>query len=82
MSIRRWEVHIKHVKKIFELLKKEKLYIKLSKCEFGKNSPIYLVYIVDVGASPASSEHGTNTNAFVHMMNCLKCFEVGYAKRK
>jgi hypothetical protein len=30
----------------------------------------------DAGASPTSSERGTNTNAFWHMMNCLKCFEV------
>jgi hypothetical protein len=45
----RWEDHIKHVKTIFELLKKEKLYIKLSKCEFGKNSLVYLGYIVGNG---------------------------------
>jgi hypothetical protein len=30
----------------------------------------------DAGASPASSEWRTNANAFWHMMNCLKCFEV------
>jgi hypothetical protein len=29
-----WEYHIMHVKTFFELLKKENLYIKLSKCEF------------------------------------------------
>jgi hypothetical protein len=34
-----WEDHINHVKTVFELLKKAKLYINLSKCEFGK---IYL----------------------------------------
>jgi hypothetical protein len=33
----RWEDHIKHVKIVIELLKKEKLYIEMSKCEFGKN---------------------------------------------
>jgi hypothetical protein len=46
---RRWEDHIKHVKKVFELLKKEKLYIKMSKCEFGKTSLVYLGYIVGNG---------------------------------
>jgi hypothetical protein len=25
----------------------------------------------DAGASPTTSEHGANTNAFWHMMNCL-----------
>jgi hypothetical protein len=44
----RWEDHIKHVKTIFELLKKEK-YIKMSKCEFGENSMVYLGYIVGNG---------------------------------
>jgi hypothetical protein len=44
-----WEYHIKHVKIVFELLKKEKLYIKLSKCEFGKISLVYLGYIVGNG---------------------------------
>jgi hypothetical protein len=46
---RRWEYHINHVKIVFELLKKEKLYIKLSKCEFGKMSLVYLGYIVGNG---------------------------------
>ena len=36
----------------------------------------------DAGALPTTSEHGTNANAFWHMMNCLKCFEVGCAKIK
>jgi hypothetical protein len=44
-----WEDHIKHVKTVFELLKKEKLYIKMSKCEFGKTSLVYLGYIVGNG---------------------------------
>ena len=44
-----WKDHIKHVKTIFELLKKEKLYIKLSKCEFAKTSLVYLGYIVGNG---------------------------------
>ena len=45
----RWEDQIKHVNTVFELLKKEKLYIKLSKCEFGKTSLVYLGYIVGNG---------------------------------
>ena len=46
---RRWEDHIKHVKIVFELLKKENLYVNLSKCEFGKTSQVYLGYIVGNG---------------------------------
>jgi hypothetical protein len=30
----------------------------------------------DAGASPTTSERGASANAFWHMMNCLKCFEV------
>jgi len=46
---RRWEDNIKHFNTLFELFKKEKLYIKLSKCEFGKTSLVYLGYIVGNG---------------------------------
>jgi hypothetical protein len=38
-----------NVKKVFELLEKNKLYIKMSKCEFGKTSLVYLGYIVGNG---------------------------------
>jgi hypothetical protein len=38
-----------HVKIIFELLKKEKIYIKFSKCKFGKNCMVYLGHIVGNG---------------------------------
>jgi hypothetical protein len=43
---RTWEDHLMHVRKFFELLEKKKMYIKLSKCEFGKKSLLYLGYIV------------------------------------
>jgi hypothetical protein len=35
-----------HVGKFFELLEKEKLYIKMSKCELGKTSLLYLGFII------------------------------------
>ena len=44
-----WEEHVKHVKQVFDVLQKEKLYLKLSKCEFGKTSLVYLGYIVGGG---------------------------------
>ena len=40
------EEHVRHVKQCFEVLHREKLYLKLSKCEFGKTSLNYLGYIV------------------------------------
>jgi hypothetical protein len=36
------EEHIEHVKKVLDVLRKEQLFLKLSKCEFGKTSLIYL----------------------------------------
>ena len=33
-----WEDHLSHVKKVLDVLKKEKLYVKMSKCEFGKTT--------------------------------------------
>jgi hypothetical protein len=43
------EEHVKHVKQVLDVLKKEKLFLKLSKCEFGKTSLIYLGHIVGGG---------------------------------
>ena len=41
-----WEAHVGHVKQVLDTLKKEKLYVKFSKCEFGKTSLVYLGHIV------------------------------------
>lgn len=46
---RMWEEHLKHVKQTLDVLKREKLYVKLSKCEFGKTSLNYLGHIVGGG---------------------------------
>jgi hypothetical protein len=43
------EEHVKHVKQVLEVLRKEKLFLKMSKCEFGKTSLIYLGHIVGGG---------------------------------
>jgi hypothetical protein len=40
------EVHAMHVKKVLDFLKKETLFLKMSKCEFGKTSLFYLGHIV------------------------------------
>eukprot|EP00253_Pinus_taeda_P028570 PITA_28570 len=41
-----WEEHLKHVKQTLDVLKRENIYVKLSKCEFGKTSLNYLGHIV------------------------------------
>jgi len=44
-----WEEHLKHVKQTLDVLKKENLYVQLSKCEFGQTSLNYLGHIVGDG---------------------------------
>jgi hypothetical protein len=44
-----WEDHVMHVKKVLDVLKKEKLCLKMPKCEFEKTSLVYLGYIVGGG---------------------------------
>ena len=39
------EEHVLHVKRVLDVLKKEKLFLKMSKCEFGKTSLVYLGHI-------------------------------------
>lgn len=36
------EEHVKHVRKVLDVLKKEQLFLKMSKCEFRKSSLVYL----------------------------------------
>jgi hypothetical protein len=43
------EEHVMHVKEVLDVLKKENLFLKMSKCEFGKTSLIYLGHIVGGG---------------------------------
>ena len=40
-----WEEHVKHVKQVYDVLVREKLYLKMYKCEFGKT---YLVYLGNI----------------------------------
>ena len=44
-----WEEHIVHVKKVLDVLRKEKIYVKMSKCEFAKTSLVYLGHIIGGG---------------------------------
>jgi hypothetical protein len=44
-----WDEHVRHVKQVFDTLQREKLYVKLSKCEFGKTALVYIGQIVGGG---------------------------------
>eukprot|EP00253_Pinus_taeda_P029627 PITA_29627 len=44
------EDHVMHVRKVLNVLKKNQLFLKMSKCEFGKTSLVYLGHIVGGGA--------------------------------
>ena len=41
-----WEEHISHVRKVLEVIRREKLYVKMSKCEFAKTYFMYLGHII------------------------------------
>jgi hypothetical protein len=41
-----WDEHVRHVKQVLDTLQREKLYVKLSKCEFGKTALVYLGHIL------------------------------------
>lgn len=48
-----------HVRKVLDVLKKNQLFLKMSKCEFGKTALVYLGHIVGGGAlriNPAKIE--------------------------
>lgn len=41
--------HAMHVNKVLDVLGKEQFFLKMSKCEFGKTSLVYLGHIVGGG---------------------------------
>ena len=47
--IKSHEEHVRHVKQVLDVLKKEKMFLKMSKCEFGNTSLVYLGHIVGGG---------------------------------
>lgn len=54
-----WDLHLKHLRIVFETLEKHTLFVKLSKCAFGKTQVEYLGHIVSksgVSANPTKLE--------------------------
>jgi hypothetical protein len=41
--------HVRHVKQVLDTLQREKLYVKMSKCEYGKTALVHLAHIVGGG---------------------------------
>ncbi|KAH9722902.1 hypothetical protein KPL70_006891 [Citrus sinensis] len=41
-----WELHLTHVRKTLEILKKHSFFVKANKCDFGKHGLEYLVHIM------------------------------------
>ena len=58
------------MKKVLDVLKKEKLYIKMSKCEFAKTSLVYLGHIIGGGRLRV------NPSKVVVIVNCNTVTEV------
>nr|CAD1820345.1 unnamed protein product [Ananas comosus var. bracteatus] len=46
---RSWEEHLVHVKKVFMLLEEHQLRLNPKKCEYGKQSLVYLRFVVGGG---------------------------------
>jgi hypothetical protein len=44
-----WDEHMRHVKQVLDTLKRENMYVKMSKFEFGKSALVYLGHIVGGG---------------------------------
>lgn len=54
-----WSSHLQHLKLVFETLQQHSLFVKLSKCAFGKDKVEYLGHIMfkhGVSADPAKLE--------------------------
>lgn len=56
-----WKYHIKHIKKVFYVLQREKLCVNMSKCELGKN---YLVYL---GFCRSQTIEGRSIQGGIHL---------------
>jgi hypothetical protein len=41
-----WDEHVRNVKEVLDTLQREKLYVKMYKCEFGKTLLVYLGHIM------------------------------------
>jgi hypothetical protein len=44
-----WDEHVRHAKQVLDTLQMEKMYVKLSKCEFDKTALVYLGHIIGGG---------------------------------
>ena len=85
------EEHVKHVKEVFEILRQQKLYAKLAKCDFGKSELTFLGHVVGaegVKVDPKKIEvvkewpdprDVHNVRQFLGLTNYFRKFIQGYA---
>ncbi|GJW44003.1 hypothetical protein Tco_0072802, partial [Tanacetum coccineum] len=86
------EEHEEHLKLILELLKKEELYAKFSKCEFGIPKVQFLGYVIDskgIHVDPtkiksikdwASPKSATEIRQFLGLAGYYRRFIEGFSK--
>jgi len=85
------EEHLEHLEKVFQVLRQEKLYAKLSKCDFNKSEVAFLGHIVGregVKVNPKKIEvvkewpiprDGTQLRQFLGLTNYFRRFIQGYS---
>ena len=85
--------HLQHLRQVFEVLKREDIYCKLSKCEFMKTKITYLGHVFDEnGMHPDPSKVSTVENwprpktvrelrAFLKLCNYFRRFIKGYSTK-
>ena len=85
------EEHVKHVREVLEILRQQKLYAKLAKCDFGKSELTFLGHVVGaegVKVDPKKIEvvkewpdprDVHNVRQFLGLTNYFRKFIQGYA---
>src|SRR5688572_6161624 len=86
------EEHVEHLRKVLEILKENKLYGKLSKCEFGKTKMEFLRHVVSgegIKVDPKKTqtvrdwtapETITQVRSFLGLTNYYRRFMKDYAR--
>ena len=80
------EEHVLHVKRVLDVLKKEQLFLKMSKCELRNTFLVYLGHIVGEGElriDPSKVEasefaHSQNSNRGNKFLRCSSVLEKVY----
>ena len=58
------DIHLEHLKKVFEALSKENIKLKLSKCQFAQNEVVYLGHIITKNKIQPLNDNAKSINDF------------------